>query len=88
MMRGTVAMKMSDNTSHVCLGDGSVKKGDKVMFYKNVCTVAGSSGEGTSFCEMKSLGRGEVTKVLNSHYSEVKSEKNVVLEEGLLVEKI
>lgn len=90
-MRGTVAMKTDKNTAHVCLGNNDVKIGEKLDFYTNHCT--GNSGgreEGGDFrkCEMKVLGTGTVTKLLNSHYSEVKTDGSFKLEEGTLVQKM
>lgn len=90
-MRGTVAMKTDKTTAHVCLGNDDVKVGDKLDFYTNKCT--GSTGsaresEGDPMtCEMEVLGKGTVTKLLNSHYSEVKTDGSFKLKEGILVQK-
>ena len=89
-MRGTVAMKTDNNTAHVCLGNNDVKIGDKLDFYSNHCTgYAGGLDEGGDVreCKMKVLGTGTVTKLLNSHYSEVKTDGSFKLAEGTLVQK-
>lgn len=91
-MRGTVAMKTDSKTAHVCLGNNDVKLGDKLDFYKNYCTgYAGGgrdeAGGDVRECEMKILGTGTVTKLLNSHYSEVKTDGSFKLAEGTLVQK-
>lgn len=88
-MRGTVAMKTDDNTAHICLGNNDVKVGDKVRFYNNVCkAVGGKEADAYSDCEMKEIGTGNVTKLLNSHYSEVKTNGNFKFKEGTLVQKM
>jgi predicted house-cleaning NTP pyrophosphatase (Maf/HAM1 superfamily) len=89
-MRGTVAMKTGDKTAHVCLGNNDVKVGEKLNFYKNLCTDYAESGDratGARSCEMKVLGTGIVTKILNSHYSEVMTEGGFKFSEGTLVQK-
>ncbi len=89
-MRGTVAMKTGERTAHVCLGDNDVKVGDKLDFYSNYCSGASSTDrEDGDFieCKMKILGTGSVTKLLNSHYSEVKTDGRFKISEGTLVQK-
>ncbi|MDP7320955.1 MAG: hypothetical protein QF441_10125 [Bacteriovoracaceae bacterium] len=89
-MRGTVAMKTDNKTAHVCLGNNDVKVGDKLDFYSNHCTgYVGGRDEGGDVreCKMKVLGTGTVTKLLNSHYSEVKTDGSFKLAEGTLVQK-
>jgi hypothetical protein len=86
-MRGSVAMKASDDEAHVCLGNDEVKLGDKVNFFKNVCTARGKAADSAAACEKKFLGQGEITELLNQHYSVVKVAKGVSFEEGNIVEK-
>ena len=90
LMRGSVAMKTSDNEAHVCLGDKEVKVGDRVNAFTNYCPSkgggrAGEGGGGT--CEKRSLGDGTVTALLNQHYSVVKFDDGVKFDEGTIVEK-
>ena len=92
MMRGSVAMKVSDNEAHVCMGDQDVKAGDRVTLFKNVCT--GGKGGGarsglgdTGSCKKEKLGEGSVERILNEHYSVVKVNPGVQFEEGNIVEK-
>lgn len=80
LMRGSVAMKISDQEAHVCMGDDQVKAGDKVALFKNVCRKGGE-------CQKVRLGEGEVTRTLNNHYSVVKIQPGVTFEEGTIVEK-
>ena len=89
-MRGTVAMKVDDRTAHVCLGDDSVKKGDKIRFYTNECIEGEGKddGGGTRSCRLETIGEGIVSKTLNSHYSLVKTSKKFSFREGTLVQKI
>lgn len=90
-MRGTVAMKTDKRTAHVCLGNNDVKVGDKVDFYSNRCLdisgVGRDEGGDNRQCEMKVLGTGTVTRLLNSHYSEVKTDGSFKFREGVLVQK-
>lgn len=90
-MRGSVAMKVSDDEAHVCMGEGEVKAGDQVLLYKNVCTPKGSirSGDGPSAggCSKKLVGEGEIERVLNSHYSVMKTKAGSTFDEGTIVEK-
>ena len=90
LMRGTVAMKISDDEAHVCLGQGEVKTGDRVNIFKNVCTSKGGGNlinETAGTCEIKQLGMGTVKDILNDHYSVVKFDPGVLFEEGTLVER-
>ena len=91
-MRGSVAMKASDQEAHVCLGDSEVKAGDPVALYKNVCSGSkggGKSGEGSNGgCTKVKLGEGVVERTLNEHYSVVKVNPGVQFQEGTIVEKL
>ncbi len=87
-MRGSVAMKVSDDEAHVCLGDDEVKTGDKVTFFKNVCTGAGTGKRDLiRECRKEKLGEGEIVRVLNHHYSVAKVNPGVAFEEGTIVER-
>lgn len=89
-MRGTVAMKTDNKTAHVCLGDNDVKVGDKIDFYSNQCSgfTGGREGGGdVRECKMEILGTGTITKLINSHYSEVTTDGSFKLSEGTLVQK-
>ena len=90
VMRGSVAMKTSENEAHVCMGKGEVAAGDRVTLYQNVCVGKGgnrSGGAGGGSCEKKEVGMGSVQEVLNEHYSVVKFDQGVKFEEGSFVEK-
>ena len=88
LMRGTVAMKISDTEAHVCMGKGEVAKGDRVTLFRNACTgIGGRSGGADPFCEKKELGMGTVEEILNEHYSIVKFDPGVQFSEGTFVEK-
>ena len=87
LMRGTVAMKISKDKAHVCLGDNMVKKGDLVVFYENDCIGTGSENGGGTVCTLKKTGEGEVLKTLNSHYSVIKTTSKFSFDEGTLVQK-
>ena len=91
VMRGSVAMKTSENEAHVCLGKGEIAVGDRVTLYRNVCVGKGGgtgrSGYGSGSCEKKEVGMGSVQEVLNEHYSVVRFDQGVQFEEGSFVEK-
>ncbi|PWU18872.1 MAG: hypothetical protein C5B49_06570 [Bdellovibrio sp.] len=90
-MRGSVAMKTSDNEAHVCMGEGEVKPGDRVRLFKNVCHSKGPSGAYSGAgagCEKKEIGEGTVKEILNQHYSLVKFDQGIQVEEGTFVEKL
>jgi len=87
-MRGTVAMKVSDNEAHVCMGDNEVKAGDKIALFKNECTGARGGREGNAgSCKKVKIGDGVVERTLNEHYSLVRVSPGVSFEEGTVVEK-
>lgn len=90
VMRGSVAMKISENEAHVCLGKGEIAVGDRVTLYRNACVGKGGgsrSGGGGGSCEKKEVGMGSVQEVLNQHYSVVRFDQGVQFEEGSFVEK-
>ena len=84
-MRGNVAMKISEDEAHICLGSEQVKVGDKIELYRNQCNH--SKLAEVNSCKMVELGEGEITKVLNEHYSVMKVNSGVKFEEGTLVQK-
>ena len=82
-MRGSVAMKTSDNEAHVCMDKSEAKVGEKVRLFTNKCSPKGSpKSKDDSFCEKAYLGDGVVTAHLNEHYSVVKFDDGVKFEEG------
>lgn len=88
VMRGSVAMKTSENEAHVCLGQGEVKPGDRVRAFRSVCPERSlRNGGGTITCHREEIGGGTVEQVLNEHYSVVKFDAGVPFTEGTFVEK-
>ena len=87
-MRGTVAMKATDDEVHVCMGDKEVKAGDLVAFFFNQCKGAGGKETRDRVCTKVRLGEGEVVRSLNEHYSVVRPNPGVKVEEGTIVEKL
>lgn len=88
IMRGSVAMKVSDREAHVCLGDDEVKVGDKVIAYYSDCQNAKAGDQrGSTSCVKTKLGGGKVTRVLNDHYSVVEFDEGIEFNEGTFVEK-
>ena len=86
-MRGTVALKASESKAFVCLGEDSVKVGDEIIFYSNECSNYGIGEYSDIQCKMSKVGSGTVSKLLNNHYSEVKTNGNFKFKEGTLVER-
>jgi hypothetical protein len=87
-MRGSVAMKLSSDEAHVCLGDNEVKVGDKVNRFKNICesSARGKIDGNGAGCKKVKLGKGTILQTLNEHYSVMKVDSNVAFEEGTIVE--
>ena len=91
-MRGSVAMKVAEDSAHVCLGENEVKVGDKVALFNNQCSPPIDAnrvgGRRANLCTKVKAGEGIVTDVLNEHYSEVKFNKEAKFQEGSVVEKV
>ena len=87
-MRGSVAMKATDEEVHVCMGDTEVKAGDHVAFFFNERKGAGGKEVRDRVCTKVKLGEGEVIRPLNQHYSLVRPNPGVKVEEGNVVEKL
>lgn len=85
VMRGSIAMKVSDTEAHVCMNNDEVKVGDKVELYSNVCTPSKIKGQFP--CKKVSKGYGAVEEILNEHYSLVKFEQGIKFGEGDFVER-
>jgi hypothetical protein len=87
-MRGSVAMKTSDDEAHVCLGKGEVKVGDKVNFFENRCKAQGAGKSGArEICDKVKVGEGRVAELLNEHYSVVQTTAGTKFTEGTVVER-
>ena len=88
-MRGSVAMKATNDEVHVCMGNKEVKAGDRVAFFINNCQ---SVGRETTYdiCTKIKLGEGTVLRALNEHYSVVKPDSGMgaKIGEGTVVEKL
>lgn len=88
-MRGSVAMKATDEEVHVCMGEGEVKAGDRVAFLLSRCPRGGPKEIRKRVCDkLFKLGEGEVIRVLNEHYSIVRPNPGFKVEEGMVVEKL
>ena len=91
--RGSVAMKLTETTAHVCLGNEEVNAGDSINVYRNVCTRSdvtpekGGAKTSAAGCELKLIGQGKITEVLNSHYSVATIEASGGYQEGDIIEK-
>lgn len=91
IMRGSVVMKIDDQTAHVCLGKGEVEVGDRVAVYESRCG-RGSGGVYTNApypwdCQLVRVGDGRVIETLNDHYSVVRLGPGVAAREGQIIEK-
>ncbi len=85
-MRGSVVMKISDSQAHVCLGNNEVAVGDHVRLIKHKCTS--SSKPAVRQCTPVVIAEGQVTQVLNEHYSVVDFPPGTAFVEGDSVEKV
>jgi hypothetical protein len=91
LKRGSVVMKIDEDEGYVCLGENEVKEGDKVALFKSECTPAGTSRTSSAYvapCKKIKIGEGEITKLLNEHYSVVMTAPNITMEEGTIVEVV
>ena len=63
--------------------------GDRVTLYRNQCNrlSGGKAGDNIEGCKKIKLGSGEITRLLNEHYSVMKVDSGVAFEDGTLVEK-
>lgn len=90
--RGSVAMKIGDNEAHVCLGNDEVVPGDKVTYFRNVCTPSNAGTKPVkptlARCEKKRIGTGTIKSVLNEHYSVASIDGSFEYREGDIVEKV
>lgn len=88
-IRGSVALKHSQNEADICLGRNEVKAGDQVILYKNVCRqrMRGRDGADAPSCSKVKLGEGRILEVLDDHYSVMGVGPDVAFEEGSIVEK-
>jgi hypothetical protein len=91
LMRGSVAMKVSDTEAHVCMDKSEAIVGDRVTLFKNDCPGPKAGPRSDVWvargCKKTKLGEGTVTENLNEHYSVVKFDTGVAFDEGTFVEK-
>lgn len=90
-MRGSVVMKVNDTQAHVCMGDKEVAMGDRVDLVRHECATSGGSarsGVSSDRCKRVVVGQGQVTQVLNEHYSIVDFPAGVPFKEGDSIEKV
>ena len=90
-MRGSVAMKATDDELHICMGETEVRTGDRVAFFINQCRESGNSrAVGRDVCTKIKIGEGAVVRSLNEHYSVVKPDPGIgaKIGEGTVVEKL
>lgn len=89
-MRGSVVMKVNDTEAHICLGKGEVHEGSVIELYRNVCTDAKGrpvpARAVVDACKREPAGSGQVTRVLNDHYSIVRFASGTSFQEGDTVE--
>ncbi len=90
--RGVVAMRIDDETAHVCVGKTEMKTGDRVELYRSDCSPSTRTGKpGTTklgACTLNRIADGEITSTLNDHYAVVKLSRPSVYREGDIVEKV
>ena len=90
--RGAVAMKIDDETAHVCVGKTEMKTGDRVELYRSECSPSIRIGKpGTTklgACKLNRIADGEITSTLNEHYAVMKLSRPSVYREGDIVERM
>lgn len=85
--RGSVAMKISDNTAHVGMGGSDVKVGDHLVLYRNECTGGAGKDIADRSCRKVETGHGEVSQILSNDYSAVTFPAGTKFTEGDTLEK-
>lgn len=85
LMRGSVAFKISNTTGIACLESNQVKLGDTLALLNNDCTQ-NKGREGAASCRLVPVGKVEVTRIVNDHYSEFKTLEATEFAEGSLLE--
>lgn len=84
LMRGSVAMKLTESTGIACLESNQVKVGDTLALLNNDCS--GFKGrEGIASCKLVPGGKVEVTRIVNDHYSEFKTLEATSFSEGSII---
>jgi hypothetical protein len=88
-MKGNVVMKVNDQEGYVWLNENEAKVGDKVALFKSDCSTSGTSRitSADAICRRVRIGDGEITQLINDHYSVIKTNPNVSVQEGMIVEK-
>lgn len=84
--RGVVALPMGDEKAQVCLGRGEAAVGDKVALYRNKCESWPSDVPNSRLCEKRRIGAGEITEIVNEHFSVARLSASIPVKEGDVVE--
>ncbi len=87
LMRGSVATKITDTEAQVCMNKDEVKVGDHLVLYKSVCEQKDRGQRVSMTCKKVEAGHGEITQILNDHYSAIKFPEGTKFSEGDVVEK-
>lgn len=94
-MRGTVVRMLDEHTAQVCLGDGEVEVGDRVIVFENDCRMPTPernepsifpASDALGSCTQVELGSGVVEHLLNKHYSVVRFPDGVPVRAGATVD--
>lgn len=82
VLQGKVTLKIDSSNAQIVTKNISVKEGDRVGLYKQVC-----QGPKIQLCHSEKVGTGIVSRVITQDASEIKVEGNAQVNEGLLVRK-
>lgn len=94
-MRGTVVRKLDEHRAQVCLGDGEVRVGDRIVLFENDCRMPTPARRESSIfpgadalggCERIELGSGVIERLLNQHYSVARFPDGVAVRVGATVD--
>lgn len=88
--RGSIVMKVTQDSAHISLGDREVEAGDKVALYRNECSVAPFIRRGLTsppLCSKRLISKGRIIDVLNKDYSVASFDPGIEIKEGDIVEK-
>ena len=81
------SMKIDEKTAHVCVRKLEVNVGDHMALYRNECSRS-TTPRSRANCNMRQVGEGTITELLNDHYALLTFDKPIDFREGDLIEKV
>lgn len=85
LMKGTVALKVDEKIGVACIETKNLQVGSTLTVMNNNCDRIPSKKNDPYYCQLKSVGDIEVTKILNEHYSEFRTLTDFKFQEGSIL---